>query len=93
MLTGQQEVKKLPDKNLIFNQHLLHLLKRPLDERFNFLTARYKWFYLAVRATRSMLHFAVTTRPQDLAVTAASNRLCKGPLKFTKKCCKKHYKI
>ena len=34
-------------------------LKGSLDERYNFLTARYKWFYLAVRATRSTQHFAV----------------------------------
>ena len=39
------------------------LLKGPLDERYNFLTARYKLFYLAVRgATCSTLRFAVTAR-------------------------------
>ena len=31
--------------------------KGPLDECFNYLTARQKWFYLAVRATRSTLQF------------------------------------
>ena len=35
-------------------------IKGPLDERYNFLTAREKWFYLAVRVTRSTLHLAVT---------------------------------
>ena len=36
--------------------------KGPLDKSYNFLTARQKWFYFAVKATRSTLRFAVTAR-------------------------------